>query len=83
MKKIYLVWFRYKGDTEDRIRGVALNWPRAEQMALNLEFQIHLREKEEVEVGVKSYLHGELFPDPEDAHSRWTKNNFEVLDEDW
>ena len=57
MKKIYLVWYRYEEDTEDRIRGAALNWEKAERMALNLEFYLQLEKRGEVEVGVKSYLH--------------------------
>ena len=81
MKKIYLVWYRYKGDTEDRIRGVALNWERAERMALTLDFYLQLEKRGEVEVGVKTYLHGEMFIDPEKCHSRWGKNDFEVINE--
>ena len=81
MKKIYLVWFRYKGDTEDRIRGVALNWERAECMALSLEFYLQLEKRGEVEVGVKTYLHGEMFIDPEGCDSRWGKSEFEVTNE--
>ena len=52
MKKLYVVWFKGKTDLEDRIRGVSLNWKKAEQMALNLE--LHLQSQgESVEVGVK------------------------------
>ena len=32
MKKIYLVWYRLQSDTEDRVRGAALNWQRAENL---------------------------------------------------
>ena len=80
MKKIYLVWYRYKGDTEDRIRGVSLNWKRAEQMALSLEFYLQVK-GQEVEVGVKSYLHGEMFADPNRCHSRWGRREFEAINE--
>jgi hypothetical protein len=83
MKKIYMVWYRYKGDREDRIRGAALNWQRAERMALNLEFHLQVKEQEEVEVGVKTYLHGEMFIDSERCNSRWGKNEFEVISENW
>jgi hypothetical protein len=82
MKKIYLVWYRYKNDTEDRIRGAALNWERAERMAINLEVYLQL-EKQEVEVGVKSYLHGEMFINPENCDNRWGKDEFEVISESW
>jgi len=81
MKKIYLVWYRYKEDTEDRIRGAALNWKRAERMALNLEFHLQIKERKEVEVGVKTYLHGEMFIEPEGCNSRWGKSEFEVINE--
>ena len=55
MKKVYLVWCRYEGDEEDRIRGMALNWQRAERMARTLE----LHSNDSIEVGVKTYVHGE------------------------
>jgi hypothetical protein len=83
MKKIYLVWCRYKGDTEDRIRGVALNYERAERMALNLEFHLQLEKCGEVTVGVKTYLHGEMFTNSEECNSRWGKSEFEVINESW
>ena len=81
MKKIYLVWYRYKGDTEDRVRGAALNWERAERMALNLEFHLQVENRGKVDVGVKTYLHGEMFIDPEGCDNRWGKNEFEVTNE--
>jgi len=81
MKKIYLVWYRYEEDTEDRIRGAALNWEKAERMALNLEFYLQLEKRGEVEIGVKSYLHGEMFIDPQRCDNRWGKSDFEVINE--
>jgi len=83
MKKIYLVWFRYKGDTEDRIRGAALNYERAERMALNLELHLQMENRGKVDVDVKTYLHGEMFIDPEGCDNRWDKNEFEVISESW
>jgi len=79
MKKIYLVWYRYEEDTEDRIRGAALNWEKAERMALNLEFYLQLEKRGEVEVGVKSYLHGEMFIDPQRCDNSWGKIEFEAV----
>jgi len=74
MKKIYLVWCRYEGDEEDRIRGAALNWERAERMARTLE----LHQSGDFEVGVKTYVHGEMFVDPEGCDNRWGIDEFEV-----
>jgi len=83
MKKIYLVWFRYKGDTEDRICGATLNYERAERMALNLELHLQMENRGKVDVDVKTYLHGEMFIDPEGCDNRWDKNEFEVISESW
>ena len=55
MKKIYLVWFRPENETEDKIRGIALNWEKAEKMAENLNFHLKITLKCEYEYGVKSY----------------------------
>jgi len=77
MKKIYLVWIKYEGDQEDRIRGAALNWERAERMALNLELLLRSQGKDP-EVGVKSMLHGKIALDSNHHESRWSKENFEV-----
>ena len=80
MKKLYAVWYREAGDTYDRVRGIALNWKRAEEMALSLEFYLQL-EKKQVEVGVKTYIHGEMFLDPNQCENRWTKDEFETSEE--
>ena len=72
MKKVYLVWCRSEGDTEDRIRGAALNWERAERMARTLQF--HLKD---VEVGVKTFVHGEMFFDYDGCDNRWGTDEFE------
>ena len=77
MKKVYLVWCRYEGDTEDRIRGVALNWARAERMARTLEF--HLKD---VEVGVKTFVHGEMFFDADGCDNRWGTDEFEEKEDE-
>ena len=73
-KKIYLVWIRYPGDTEDRIRGMALNWEKAEKMALHLEWISETK----IEVGVKSYVHGESSIKDDGSEDRWGKESFEV-----
>ena len=77
MKKIYLVWVRYKHDLEDRIRGVALNWERAECMALNLEMILRSQGEEPI-IGVKSMLHGKISECPSSHESRWTKESFDT-----
>ena len=55
MKKIYLVWFRPKNETEDKIRGVALNWSQAEIMAENLAMHLNVVMDSDYDYGVKSY----------------------------
>jgi len=60
VKKIYLVWYRLDEDSEDRIRGAAINWERAEKMALNLEFHLNAIGIKDFKFGVKSYEHGSM-----------------------
>lgn len=72
MKKIYLIWCRYDGDSEDRIRGAALNWVRAERMARTLA--LHTKD---AEVGVKTFVHGEMFFDADGCDNRWGADEFE------
>ena len=69
--KNYLVWYRLKGDKEDRIRGTARNWERAERMAETLYLHLRAAKLPVVSVGVKSGLHGELYRD-QDMHMRWS-----------
>ena len=69
--KSYLVWYRIKGEDEDRVRGTANNWERAEKMAKNLEFHMKIEKIELEAVGVKSGIHGELYRD-QDLHHRWS-----------
>ena len=69
--KTYLVWFRIKGETEDRVRGTARNWERAEKMAENLELHLRSESFELEAVGVKSGVHGKLYLD-QDLHQRWS-----------
>lgn len=71
MKKVYAVWFREPEDANDQIAGIALNWKRAETMALNFEFHQKAAGKD-VEVGVKSFQHGQL-----ECEDRWGKEEFE------
>ena len=78
MSKIYLVWWRGPEDKEDRIRGAALNWQTAEKMATNLEMELKVQGIRP-EVGVKVYLHGEMFLDHEECHARWGKPEFEPV----
>ena len=73
MKKIYLIWCRYEGDEEDRIRGFSLNWQRAERMARTLEFH----SSDPIEVGVKTYIHGELHITDDGCDNRWGTDEFE------
>ena len=73
MKKVYLVWCRYEGDDEDRIRGASLNWERAERMARTLEFH----SSEQIQVGVKTYVHGELSATGDGCDNRWGTDEFE------
>jgi len=69
--KCYLVWYRLINDPRDYIRGVACNYERAERMAESLD--LHLRASGAVleAVGVKSGIHGELYPN-EELHMRWS-----------
>ena len=69
--KNYLVWYRLKGDDEDRIRGTARNWQRAERMAETLDLHLRASKQPIVAVGVKSGKHGELYHD-ETMHMRWS-----------
>ena len=67
----YLVWYRVKGDAVDRIRGVSMNYKRAEAMAKSLKLYLKAVEKaSEVEVGVKRGEHGRLYED-ESLSLRW------------
>lgn len=56
MKRVYLVWFRPQSETEDKIRGVALNWEQAERMADNLAMHLDVVMKDDYDYGVKSYV---------------------------
>ena len=78
MKKVYLVWYRQKGQDYDRIRGAALNWERAERMARTLEFH----SADPIEVGVKTYIHGELHVTDDGCDNRWGTDEFEEETED-
>lgn len=78
MKKVYLVWFRLQDDNEDRVRGAALNWERAERMAHNLELALKVSGKQDFTFGVKSYQHGSMSNDVDDdgCFGRWTEEEF-------
>tara|TARA_Y100000034_G_C6533371_1_gene229885 strand:- start:52 stop:294 length:243 start_codon:yes stop_codon:yes gene_type:complete len=69
--KNYLVWYRIKGESEDRIRGAAKNYTRAEQMAKNLAFYLKVDKTNVEAVGVKSGIHGTLYLN-QDFHMRWS-----------
>ena len=79
MNKIYLVWYKLKEDKEDRIRGAALTWQRAERMAENLEMHLKSIKIKDFEFGVKSYICNSIGLDIIDdgAAGRWTKDKFE------
>lgn len=79
MKKIYLVWYRLREDAEDRIRGASLNWERAENMALNLEFYLNSMNYKDFQFGVKSYEHGSMRYDlinDDGCFNSWGKEEF-------
>lgn len=79
MNKVYLVWYRLEGDTEDRIRGAALNWERAETMASNLEFYLSTQGVKDFRFGVKSYEHGSMrmnLLEDDGCFSSWGKEEF-------
>ena len=68
----YLVWYLLEGDKEDRVRGMARNWKRAERMAENLWFILEKVDKVNVvQVGVKKVEHGRLYNENE-SESRWS-----------
>ena len=68
----YLVWYRLKSDREDRIRGAARNWMRAETMAEKLYFQLkHFDKKNVVQTGVKRLEYDCLYENSE-CSLRWT-----------
>ena len=69
--KNYLIWYRLEGDDEDRVRGTARNYERAERMAKNLELHLLSIGLNPVAVGVKSGFHGELYHD-HFLHMRWS-----------
>ena len=69
--KVYMVWYRMKEDEIDRVRGVALNWQKAERMAENLEMDLKSRNIMPAAVGVKRGHHGTLYAD-EDCSLRWS-----------
>ena len=72
----YLVWYRLKSDREDRIRGMARNWPRAEKMAEKLYFQLkYINKKNVIQTGVKKLEHGRLYENIE-CSLRWTVCNY-------
>ena len=68
--KTYIVWYRLFGDEEDKVRGVARNWVRAEAMAQTLDLHLRSSGKKVEVVGVKSALHGEIYQNQE-FHMRW------------
>ena len=77
--KTYLVWYRFKDDTEDRIRGVARSWSKAEKMASNLSFYLKIFQKDKFDYGVKSYLFDKLPRDLENddgCFGRWGPEEF-------
>lgn len=83
MKKVYLVWYKLEGDTEDRIRGAALNWERAEKMALDLEFYLQAQGINSFDFGVKTYRHGIMNIDlleNDGSYESWSKDEFDIED---
>lgn len=72
MINCYMVWYRLDGDDFDRIRGMALNYNRAERMAENLDLELRVVKKLPViATGVKRASHGTIYDD-EDLSLRWS-----------
>ena len=67
----YLIWYRLEGDSEDIIRGMARNWPRAERMAEQLFFLLKIDKKNVIQTGVKRLEHGRIYADGE-CSLRWS-----------
>jgi hypothetical protein len=66
-----LVWYRVEGEPEDRVRGVARNWQRAESMAKTLHMHLVAMGTRVVATGVKRGSHGEIYSD-EGLSLRWS-----------
>jgi len=67
----YMVWYRLESEDFDRVRGIALNWKSAEQMADNLDLLLRSLKIKVVATGVKRAEHGKLYDD-EECSLRWS-----------
>ena len=79
MKRVYLVWFRPENEAEDKIRGVALNWEKAERMAETLALHLRTVLDSNYTYGVKSYVIGDMPYDlvsDDGCFSTWGPDNF-------
>ena len=76
----YLVWYRIEGETEDRVRGVARNWNRAEKMAKTLHLHLKAQGALVVATGVKRGSHGEIYYDG-DLSLRWSVVPYEEVED--
>ena len=79
MKRVYLVWFRPQSETEDKIRGVALNWEQAERMADNLAMHLDVVMKGDYDYGVKSYVRKQIpfaFINDDGCFNTWGPDKF-------
>lgn len=79
MTKVYLVWYRPKGNREDIIRAAALNWELAENMDMSLELYLKASGMHGFEFGLKSYEHGSLPFDiinSDGCFDRWQQDEF-------
>ena len=79
MKRVYLVWYRPENETEDKIRGVALNWEKAERMAETLATHLQVVLDCNYTYGVKSYVTGDMpfdFIDNDGCFNKWGPDKF-------
>jgi len=79
MKRVYLIWFRSANETEDRVRGVALNWSQAERMADNLATHQDVVMKGDYDYGVKSYVINQIpfdFINDDGCFNTWGPDKF-------
>ena len=79
MKRVYLVWYKLSNEAEDKIRGVALNWEKAERMADTLAMHLEVALDCNYTYGVKSYVVGDMpfdFINDDGCFSTWGPDKF-------
>ena len=58
--KVYAIWYRLAGDTEDRIRGCSSSKNRAERLAKMLDFVLRQKGIISESIGIKEYVDGNV-----------------------